>query len=113
VSGFNKYLFLALDIHYVQQFRPVLLLHGDVEPVAIEPPSAMKDYLHGVVDKTFVVTVDEAVGRIQGQKLIEDGSSYKLLPTWSLTTPNTKVVTVASKSSEEKVHSHGRVMADR
>jgi hypothetical protein len=36
-----------------------------------------------------------------------------MIPVWTLANPGTKIVHVVGKPSDEKVHSQGRVMADR
>jgi len=104
----------AILLHHTteEHLRPLLLLHGQNGKVTMEPADALKSYLPGVADKTYLMTIDN--GLVQGQKLVQlSEGSYGLLPIWSLNVAKTEVAVVAAKSSEETVHSHGRVMADR
>ena len=39
--------------------------------------------------------------------------AIRMVPTWNMMNPSAKILSIVGKSAEEKVHSQGRVMADR
>ncbi len=93
-----------------------MLLHGSSGKVTTEPESASSKLPKAVIDKTYLVTMEKATGTIRGQKLVSrspESGSLAAVDTWSLSNPSAEVVLVAGKDSEERVHSQGRVMADR
>jgi len=52
--------------------------------------------------------------KLVGSKVIaSEGSDVSLVPVWSLITPNTEIISVHSRNTVERVHSAGRVLADR
>jgi len=88
--------------------RPLLLVGKD-SSATVFPTSAIS-YL-STAPKMFVVT--EREGTLTGNLVTVAGGAVSLTPVWSLVSPGTRILTVRSRRTEEKVHSAGRVMADR
>lgn len=107
----------AILLHQANEehIRPLLLLHGPQGQVDIEPKFDTSEYLPLLSDNTYIVTLDEAKNEITGRKLAlkQDGKEIVLKSIWNMVDPNAKVLEIKGKRSEEKVHSQGRVMADR
>ena len=99
------------DEHHV---KPLLVLSGP-QSATIEPPSAAKHLSAlGADAKMFVATKDVAGGSLTGQQLaVSADGTVTLTPVWTLHSPGAKILHVVGKPAEEKVHSQGRVMADR
>ena len=97
--------------------RPLLLVESDSVSFYPAGAAANKALLESIREKTYVVTMDERLGVLQGQKLVIGGSpsspSFSLVSQWTLNLGDTDVVSIVSKSTDERVHSQGRVMADR
>jgi len=88
--------------------RPLLLVGKD-SSAQVFPATALS-YL-STAPKMFVVT--EREGTLTGNLVTVTGSGVSLVPVWSMGSPGTKILEIRTRRAEEKVHSAGRVMADR
>ena len=104
----------AILLHHATEdfVRPILVLtegHGH----ELEPKDAGK-VLKDISGKMFVANVDADNFGIHGLRiLVNDDNDLEMVPVWSFSSPNTKIIHLATKSTDEIVHSQGRVMADR
>ena len=90
--------------------KPVLLVGKD-GAAEIYPSNAISCLKQG--PPLFVVTRTDP-GKLVGRKVfITESEQIKLTPVWSLISPNTEIVSVKSRRPEERIHSAGRVLADR
>lgn len=89
-----------------------LLLVGKDGRVLLHPPSAI-DSLNAA-PPMYLVTVTEGEGVLTGNKLtIIGGGDVSLTPVWSLASHGARVIAVEGRNPDEKVHSAGKVLADR
>jgi len=88
--------------------RPLLLVGKDLS-AQVFPPMAVS-YLE-TAPKMFVVT--EREGTLTGNLVSLSDTGVSLVPVWSLASPGTKILEIRSRKADEKVHSAGRVLADR
>ena len=62
----------------------------------------------------FVANLDADRQGIHGYQIMINGdNTLEMIPVWSFSSANAKIIHLATKSTEEVVHSQGRVMADR
>ena len=62
----------------------------------------------------FVANLDADRQGIHGFRImINEDNSLDMIPVWSFSSSNANIIHLATKSTEEVVHSQGRVMADR
>ncbi|TRY61683.1 hypothetical protein TCAL_11239 [Tigriopus californicus] len=102
---------VLLHQHDDKFIRPVLVISKNQVDVV---PSSAKASVIKYAEKTFIATKDPQTNDIQGQKLLVNPNGFLVLrPIWSLANPGTEVRKFVGKSTEEDVHSQGRVMADR
>jgi len=88
--------------------KPLLLIGKDSSASVF--PSTAVSYLASA-PKMFVVT--ESDGTLTGNLVSVDNDEVSLIPVWSHISPGTKVISIRTRRADEKVHSAGRVMADR
>ena len=89
-----------------------LLLVGKDGRVLLHPPSAIESL--NSAPPMYLVTVNEGEGLLTGNKLrMVGGGDVALTPVWSLASHGARVVAVEGRSPDEKVHSAGKVLADR
>jgi len=88
--------------------RPLLLVGKDLS-ASVYPEYAVTHVADA--PKMFVVT--EREGTLTGNLLTVSNQAVSLTPVWNLVSPGTKILKIRTRRSEEKVHSAGRVMADR
>lgn len=102
---------VLLHQHDDKFIRPVLVISNNQVDVI---PSSAKASVIKYAEKTFIATKDPQTNDIQGQRLLVNQNGFLVLrPIWSLANPGTEVRKFVGKSTEEDVHSQGRVMADR
>ncbi|KAL7051439.1 hypothetical protein ACKWTF_004466 [Chironomus riparius] len=102
----------AALLNYGDNFlRPILLVDTN-NNVHILPESSLKQ-----ADGFFFYTVNRQTGFLNGYMIQHENNKVDLLPTWNLNLGGTeneqKITHVVSKNSVERVHSQGRVLADR
>ena len=62
----------------------------------------------------FLAVLDAHGDRLQGNQMtISDDGDISLSALWTFSSPGAKILRLASKPTDEVVHSQGRVMADR
>ena len=88
--------------------RPLLLVGKDSTAKVF--PSTAISYLSSA-PKMFVVT--EREGTLSGNLVTVDDGEVSLTCVWSLVSPGTKILAIRTRKDQEKVHSAGRVLADR
>jgi len=88
--------------------RPLLLVGKDSSATVF--PSSAISYLASA-PKMFVVT--EREGKLTGNLVTVVDGEVSLTAVWSMVAPGTKILAIRTRRAEEKVHSAGRVMADR
>jgi len=88
--------------------RPLLLVGKDSSAKVF--PTEAVSYL-STAPKMFVVT--EREGTLTGNLVTVEDGQVSLTPVWSLVSPGTKILAIRTRRDQEKVHSAGRVMADR
>jgi len=88
--------------------RPILLVGKDSSAQVF--PATAASYL-ATGPKMFVVT--EREGTLVGNLVTVSTAGVSLTPVWSMASPGTKILAIRTRRQEEKVHSAGRVMADR
>jgi len=93
------------------ELKPVLIIGKDGS-ASIHPANAISCLKTG--PPLYVATKAEP-GTLVGKKvgISEDSQSIVLSPVWSLVSANTEILSVRSRSTEERIHSAGRVLADR
>ena len=107
----------AFLLHHANSdmIKPLVVV-GPSSVIAVEPNQPL-GYLKSLSGKMFVVTVDATreTEKLVGHRVMvdEDKTFPTLQPMWSIASPGAKVVSLSGKSSEQVVHSQGRVMADR
>ena len=107
----------AFLLHHANadMIKPLVVV-GPSSVIAVEPNQPL-GYLKSLSGKMFVVTVDATreTEKLVGHRVMvdEDKTFPTLQPMWSIASPGAKVVSLSGKSSDQVVHSQGRVMADR
>lgn len=97
-----------------ENFLRGILLVDDKNNVHVLPETSLKQ-----IDGFFLYTVSKSTGELTGFLLQYDErtNTANMLPTWTVNLGGTdneqKITHVASKSAIERVHSQGRVLADR
>ncbi|XP_070498350.1 ER membrane protein complex subunit 1 isoform X2 [Chironomus tepperi] len=99
-------------LNYGDNFlRPILLVDSD-DKVHVLPESSLKQ-----VDGFYFYTVNKQTGFLNGYVIQHENDKAELLPTWILNLGGSdneqKITHVVSKNPIERVHSQGRVLADR
>ena len=90
--------------------KPVLLIGKDGR-AAIRPADAVSCLRDG---PGIFVAVKSDSGRLEGKRVVAtEDKQVRLVPVWSLHSPNTEIIEVATRNPVERVHSAGRVLADR
>ena len=93
------------------EIKPILLIGKDGN-VQVYPSTAAECLKSG--PPLFVLSSPES-SKLVGNKVIasEDDSGVVLVPVWSLVVPHSEIVSVNARNPIERVHSAGRVLADR
>jgi len=92
------------------ELRPILLIGKDGS-AAIHPTNAITCLQQG--PRLFVAAKSDT-GRLEGKRVVvTDSNEILLTPVWSLTSPNTEILEVKTRNTVERIHSAGRVLADR
>eukprot|EP00088_Acartia_fossae_P054891 TRINITY_DN6343_c0_g1_i2.p1 TRINITY_DN6343_c0_g1~~TRINITY_DN6343_c0_g1_i2.p1 ORF type:complete len:892 (+),score=202.62 TRINITY_DN6343_c0_g1_i2:78-2753(+) len=93
------------------EIKPILLVGKDGN-VAVHPRAAAECLRSG--PPLFVLS-GPTNSKLVGSKVVpsQEGSGVSLVPVWSLVTPSTEIVSVKTRNPIERVHSAGRVLADR
>lgn len=76
-------------------------------------PSTSKELFRSKIKNTFLYTTDRIKTNLYGFALLEENGEFKAIPTWEFNYRHSKLVALSMKPANEKVHSQGRVLADR
>jgi hypothetical protein len=93
------------------EIKPILLIGKDGS--ARVHPSVAADCLK--TGPPLFVLSNPSSSKLVGSKVVasQEDAGVSLVPVWSLVTPNTDIISVNSRNPVERVHSAGRVLADR
>ncbi len=94
------------------EIKPILLIGKDGN-VQVHPSTAAECLKSG--PPLFVLSSPES-SKLVGNKVIaadDDTGGIALVPVWSLVVPQTEIVSINARNPIERVHSAGRVLADR
>ena len=112
----NEALDLPLDQAFLlpelpeHDLKPVLLIGKDGR-AEILPANAIDCLKEG--PPLFIASKTEP-GKLVGKKVtVTDSNQIVLTPVWSLVSPNTEIIKIDTRDLVERVHSAGRVLADR
>ncbi|CAH1407951.1 unnamed protein product [Nezara viridula] len=94
-----------------EEFIKSLLLIADTDGVEVFPPETMQDALDFHQD-LFVYASDVETGNLNGFNLVKSNEKLRAVRVWNIQL-NAPITSIAQKNKAERVHSQGRVLADR
>lgn len=94
-----------------EEFIKSLLLITDSDGVEAFPPETMQDVLDFHQD-LYVYASDVETGDLTGFNLVKSNQKLRAIRVWNIQL-NAPITSIALKNKAERVHSQGRVLADR
>lgn len=102
---------ILLPFEDENNLKPILIISA-CEAYAY--PESAKSLIYQQRSKIYVSLVDFLKGSLNGFTLLHSGQDHlKLTPTWNVDLYPSKLASIATKPSNERVHSQGRVLPDR